>query len=157
MSTSFQSNRTSNATNNNQNGKRKRNHHTGMIVENSLLPLRILDCQEGQPTQYGTGTLRFSFQHLISKEEFNSTVFENSAPNYIDLKIVDAVLPPEEEEYGLDDLVDRGLFAQVKFRTKGENTYINVVEVAVLDEKYNEILANLLAKKNKSVKHKMKN
>lgn len=126
-------------------GKRNRNQLKGMIHEDTLLPVRILDCQEGQTTQYGTGTLRFSFQHLVSEEEFNSTVFENSAPYYIDQKILDAVLPPELEEYELEDLVDRGLFVQVKFRTKNDNTYINVVKVDELDEKHQKVLQKRLA------------
>jgi hypothetical protein len=125
--------------------KRKRTQNPGMIVENKPLPVRIISCQEGSPTQYGTGTLHFGFQHLVSKEEFSSTVFENVAPLYMDSEIVDAALPPEIEEYELEDLVNKGLFVQVSFRTKGDNTFINVVKVGSLNEKYCEILENLLA------------
>jgi hypothetical protein len=124
--------------------KRKRNQNPGMIVENKPLPVRILSCQEGNPTQYGTGTLHYSFQHLVSKEEFNSTVFENSAPAYIDNQIVDAVLPPEMEEFELEDLVNKGLFVLVKFRTRGDNTFINVMKAGSLNEKYRDLLAKLL-------------
>lgn len=140
----------------NSNTMRKRNQNTGMIVENTNLPLRILECKQGQTTQRGTKTLYFTFQHLISKEEFQSTVFENSVPDYIDTKIVDAVLPPDIEEYELVDLINKGLFAQVKFRRKNETIFINVVKVASLDKQYRGILANLIAEEEEERKNQEK-
>lgn len=136
--------RKANLSSTNSTGKRKRHQNKGMIVEDTLLPLRILSCEEGNPTHLGTGTLHFSFQHLDSKEKFSSTVFENNAPTYMDIKIVDAVLPPEVEEYSLEDLVNKGLFAKLKFKTKNDKTYINIVQVAPLNEKYKNQLADLL-------------
>ncbi|MEK4244461.1 hypothetical protein MKZ20_03850 [Psychrobacillus sp. FSL K6-2684] len=131
------------------NSKRKRNQQSGLVVENINLPVRILDCKEGEQTQYGTNTLRFNFQHLVSKEEFPSTVFEQSAPAYIDDQIVNAVLPPDVEDYLLEDLVNRGLFVQLKFRTRGDNTYINVVKAQALDDKHQQMLEELLKEENR--------
>lgn len=130
--------------NNDSTGKRKRNRKIGMITENTLLPVRILSCHEGNLTSRGTGTLQFSFQHLVSKEEFTSTVFENSAPAYIDYQIVEAVLPSDVEDYSLEDLVDQGLFVYVKFRTKGDRTYINVIQAETLSSEYQQVLEELL-------------
>jgi len=47
------------------------------------MPLRIVSCEEGNVTKHGTLTLKYLYQHLVSLEEFASTVFENSAPDYI--------------------------------------------------------------------------
>jgi len=84
--------------------------------------------------------LNFSFQHLISGEEFKSTVFEQSAPAYVDEQILDAVLPREALDYSLADLVDKGLFVQVKFN----GDYINIVKALPLDAKYQRRLIELL-------------
>lgn len=130
-------------------GKRNRNQQKGMICEGTMLPVRITDCQEGYTTQSGTHTLRYSFQHLDSNEEFNSTVFEKSAPDYIDQKILDVVLPPEMLDYGLEDLIDRGLFIKVEFNEKNGFTHINVKKVAALDETYQKVLDNLLIEEEK--------
>lgn len=126
--------------------KRRRNKHQGMIVENKPLPVRILSCQEGNPTQFGTNTLHFGFQHIVSLEAFNSTVFENSVPHYVDHQIINAVLPPELQEYELEDLVDKGLFIQVTFRKKEDKTFINVVGATALNNQYQKMLAILLEK-----------
>lgn len=135
--------RKTNSINGNEVTKRKRKQG-GLIVEGVLLPVRILSCKEGKPTQYGTDTLYYTFQHLESKEEFSSVIFENNPPAYIDNQIVDAVLPPDMDDYSLEDLVDQGLLVQVKFRTKGTNTFINVVNAAPLSKEYQEKLAELL-------------
>lgn len=143
--------------NTNSNGKRKRHQNKEMIVEDTLLPLRILSCEEGNPTHLGTGTLHFSFQHLDSKEKFNSTVFENNAPTYMDSRIIDAVLPPDVEEYLLEDLVNKGLFAKLKFRTKNDKTYINIVQVAPLNDEYQNQLEDLLLEEQQNLNQAVKN
>jgi len=124
---------------------RQRNQQSGMITEDTQLPVRILSCNEGKPTQYGTETLRFTFQHIASKEEFTSIVLEQKGPDYIDDQIINAVLPPNVLDYSLEELSNLGLFVQVKFITRGNNTFINVVKAEVLDEKHKQMLEELLS------------
>ncbi|MEC1375848.1 hypothetical protein P9D39_16275 [Heyndrickxia oleronia] len=147
MSSNFRRNRTNSYTNKSTD-KRTRNQNTGMIVEDNKLPVRILNCKQGNQTQYGTKTLKFTFQHLVSKEEFTSTIFEDNPPNYIDQQILNAVLPPDVNEYLLNDLIDKGLIVEVKFRTRGANTYINIVKADPLNKKYQTNLDEMLEKES---------
>lgn len=129
---------------------RQRNQQSEMIIEDTQLPVRILSCKEGKPTQYGTETLRFTFQHIVSKEEFTSIVLEQRGPAYIDDQIINAILPPNVLDYSLEELSDLGLFVQVKFITRGNNTFINVLEADVLDEEHKQMLEELLSEEKHS-------
>lgn len=122
---------------------RSRNQNRGMIKENTPMPVRILGCEEGNVTYKGTPTLRYTFCHLDSSEEFQSTVFENSAPLYISEEILDAVLPKDIVNYSLKDLIGKGLMVEVTFKNTDNATFINIVKVAPLNPEYQQTLLKL--------------
>lgn len=123
---------------------RTRNNNRGMIKPNTQMPVRVLGCEEGKRTHKGTPTLKYTFSHLISLEEFQSTIFENSAPLYISEEIIDAVLPRDMVNYSLEDLVDKGLMVEVTFKNTDTATFINVVKVLPLKPEYHQTLQELL-------------
>jgi hypothetical protein len=122
---------------------RSRNRNRGMIKPNTLMPVRIMECEEGNITSRGTSTLKFTFQHLISKEVFKSTVFEESPPLYVSEQILDAVLPEDTINYSLEDLVGKGLMVEVAFNTSGSTTFINVVKATPLQASLQQSLHKL--------------
>ncbi|MCP1143666.1 hypothetical protein [Lysinibacillus endophyticus] len=121
-----------------QEKSRKRRKKT-QIVEGIPQPLRVLECREGKKDM-----IHVDFQHIYSKEIFTSTVFENRAPHYIEDKIIDAILPEDVLDYDLEDLVNGGIFATLKFYEKNSVTYINIVEVKPLDEEHQALLDEIL-------------
>lgn len=131
---------------------RSRNQNRGMIKENTPMPVQILGCEEGNLTYKGTPTLRYTFCHLDSSEEFQSTVFENSAPLYISEEILDAVLPGDIVEYSLQDLIGKGLMVEVTFKNTDNATFINVVKVAPLNTEYQQTLLELKDSKERARK-----
>jgi len=121
---------------------RKRTRNKGLIEAGTPMPVRIISSEEGNVTKLGTLTLKYSFQHLVSLEEFASTVFENSAPEYISEKIVDAVIPPDMG-YSLADLIGKGLMITVFFNKTANGTFINVVKAEPLKSEFQQRLLDL--------------
>lgn len=121
---------------------RKRTRNKGLIKAGTPMPLRIVSSEEGNVTKHGTLTLKYSFQHLVSLEEFASTVFENRAPDYISEKIVDAVIPPDMD-YSLADLIGKGLMITVTFNKTTNGTFVNVVKAEPLKSEFQQRLVDL--------------
>lgn len=120
------------------------------LLEGKPLPLRVLNCTQGKNTSQGKGTWRLELQHLKSQEIFTSIVVEDVAPEYIDIQIVDAILPPGVETYGLKDLIDGGILATLEFNRHMGRTFVNIIHVEPLSDDEQEILENLIAKEQKS-------
>ena len=128
---------------------RKRVRNRG-IEEGVFFPVLVKDCQEGNVTPKGTSTLCFDLQHLESKSIFTSLVFEGAAPYYIDEQIIDCILADDVEEFDPEDLIGGGFLVKLKFKTKDDKTFMNIVEVEPLDEKSEKLRQQILQKEKQT-------
>lgn len=120
------------------------------LIEGKPLPLRILNCTQGRKTSQDKGTWRLELQHLKSLETFTSIVVEDAAPEFVDIQIVDAILPPEVKKYGLEDLIDGGILATLEFNRHMGTTFMNIIYVEPLSDEEQEWLEDLIAEKQNS-------
>lgn len=120
--------------------KTRRRSAKRLIRAGEFMPVIIKDYSDGIPTSNGKEMSSYVLEHLISGENITATVFENEAPNYIDEKILDAVLPEDLEEFNVEDLVNCGFFVKVKFNEKNGRTFTNIVDAEPLDEDALELL-----------------
>lgn len=139
--------RQSRATQGNQLRTRKK---ATQLTEGKPLPLRVLNCTQGKNTSQGKGTWRLELQHLKSQETFTSIVVEDAAPEYVDIQIVDAILPPDVETFELGDLIDGGIFATLEFNRHMGTTFMNIIHVEPLSDEEQEWLEDLIAEEQNS-------
>lgn len=129
---------------------RKRVRNRG-IVEGVFFPVLVKDCQEGTATEKKKPILCFELQHLETKAIFTTVVFENVAPHFIDAQIIDCILAEDVDDFDPEDLIGGGFMVKLKFKTKNDITYMNIVEVEPLDEK-SEALRQRILQKEKQTK-----
>ena len=135
MTTSFGSRRRKSVQEEAQSQKKtRRRANKRLIKEGEFMPVIIKGYSAGIPTSNDKKMTSYEFEHIESRETFSATVFEDEAPDYINDKILDAVLPEDLDEFDSEDLVGRGLYVKVKFNTKNDRTFTNIVDAEPLDE-----------------------
>ena len=132
-------------------GKKKRRHSKERLVKEGIfMPVVIIDYTDGISTSNGKTMSSFDFEHLVSGETFSATVFEDQAPDYIDDKILDVVLPEDLGEFGAEDLVGQGLNVKVKFNERNDRTFTNIVDAEPLDPENQAIVDEKLEAKEQA-------
>ncbi len=122
-------------------GKKTRRRASDRLVrEGVFMPVIIKDYSDGISTSNGKEMSSYVLEHLVSGEPITATVFENEAPNYIDERILDAVLPEELNEFDAEDLVGCGFNVVVKYNEKYGRTFTNIVDAKPLDDEQQELL-----------------
>ncbi|MEK4712045.1 hypothetical protein [Sporosarcina sp. FSL K6-5500] len=128
---------------------RKRKNRTG-ILEHVFLPLRVSGCKEGSTTSRGTNTIQFDLQHIETGATFTTLVFEDIAPDYIEDKIIYSILPDDDQDFNLEDLIDHGFLGKLRFNERNNVTYMNIIDAMPLDDHYEELLQQTLRKEQQA-------
>lgn len=115
-----------------------------LIKEGEFMPVTIKDYKGRIPTSNGKTMSSYVLEHLKSGETITATLFENEAPNYIDEKIFDAVLPKNLNEFDAEDLKGRGFNVKVQFNEKNGRTFTNIVDAEPLNPQEQALVDEML-------------